>query len=118
MAKDHFLSLESSRVRLEMCSRFNLETEGRYSDEITATAEGNGKRLFLKEAFETGIDDAEEIFCPYLKMKVNLLEGKGRDPSGMLLEWLTYLLNDIFSPLDSEKTKKKLQIRFIYQKRR
>ena len=103
VAKDHFLSLESSRVRLEMHSRFNLETEENYSDEISATKEGKGNRLFLKDAFETGINDAEEIFCPYLKMKVNLLEGKGRDPSGMLLEWLAYLLNDIFSPLDAEE---------------
>ena len=96
VAKERFLTLESSRIRMELCAKFDLEMEETYSEE-------NGNRLFLKEAFETGIDGAEEIFCPYLKMKVNLLEGKGRDPSGMLLEWLTYLLNDIFSPLETEQ---------------
>ena len=96
VAKERFLTLESSRIRMEMCAKFDLEIEETYSEE-------NGNRLFLKEAFDTGIDDAEELFCPYLKMKINLLEGKGRDPSGMLLEWLSYLLNDIFSPLDSEE---------------
>ena len=96
VAKERFLSLESSRIRMEMCAKFNLEIEDTYSEE-------NSNRLFLKEAFETGIENVEELFCPYLKMKLNLLEGKGRDPSGMLLEWLTYLLNDIFSPLDAEE---------------
>lgn len=96
VAKEHFLALESSSRIMELGARFQIE-----SDEAPTQLSETENRIHFEEAFRAGIESVEDVYCPYLKMKLNLLDGKGHDKSGMILEWLSYLLNDIFSSMDS-----------------
>ena len=98
VAKEKYLPIETAQKRLEMLEKFDLESES----EVSITEDGKIERgLMIKEAYETAlIEDAEEIYCPYLKMKINLLTAKYEEIS----EWINLLLADIFVNSDSNDT--------------
>lgn len=88
VSRERFLSLASSESRLNLCHRFELSDE---CENLNPPARGQ----MLKETFLEGINESTDLYCPYLRMKINLLEVYGQIP---VLEWLSFLLTDIFVP--------------------
>lgn len=99
VAKERFLKVETVIHRHNICTEYKLNCGGNYFIEHEGGTPSRG--VIFKEAFEAGIEDADDFYCPYLGMKLDLVTGKGHDETGVILEWLSYLLNDIFGAATS-----------------
>jgi hypothetical protein len=100
VARHQFLNLESCERRYLLCSTFDIPERG----------ENVSRGEMLQESFIEGFNDPQALFCPYLKMKVNILEYPQHSLPTQLMEWLSLLLTDIFQPGKPDGTVEKFSL--------
>lgn len=96
-ARNNFLPIETARIRLDICHQFSVECAGDFADPSELP-----RGVLLKDLYNVGIDNVEDFYCPFLKMTINLRALKGQDSSGIFLEWMTVILDEIFGSSKSE----------------